>query len=288
MRHPFLLVLLFAFLTVACEQQRDRNGILSERAMVDVLYDYQLALALASEQTAEGKLAETEYRYTQAVFRKHMITDQEFQLSLAHYARDPKTMLDITKRVTRRFEEQGGISGTNDPFASAGIAQDTVVLYRNAGGVVLSANGHTSHSVNIPVGSNLNADRLVVSFLARWICREGIKSGAVLITANFDNDSIAQRSESIREYGYTQGITIAVPDGRRVKNVTIDFVQSAQWSKNQQVLAIDDIALRAIVAQKPAASPAPAEAPKSVKSDSADTAAPDTTKPAPVDSTKKK
>lgn len=245
------ITLTLALLCVACQQQRDRNGILSERAMVDVLYDYQLALALASEETEQGKQAETEYRYTQAALRKHQISDQEFQLSIAHYARDPKTMLDITKRVTERFEVQGGTMHTDRTITDDGMPQDTLVLYRNVGGALLTANGRNNYSVNIAVAQNIDADRLLVSFTARWLYREGVKSGAVFVTTRFDNDSIGQCQESVREYGFSQGVTVPVPVGRRVKSVTLDFVQSAQWARTQQILALDDIALRAIVATRP-------------------------------------
>lgn len=274
--------LILALICVACQQQRDRNGILSERAMVDVLYDYQLALALAAEEAEQGKQAETEYRYTQAVLRKHQITDQEFQLSIAHYARDPKTMLDITKRVTKRFEEQGGTMGDAGSTAEDGIAHDTLILYRNIGGIVLTANGHNRHSVSISVPQNVETGRLVISFVARWIYREGVKSGGVLVTTQFDNDSTACIQEGIREYGFTQGITIPVPPGRRAKTVTLDFVQNAQWSKTQQVLALDDVALRAIVAARPKqAAPAPTksnEPAQPVKDDSVKPTAADTAK----------
>lgn len=244
MRHPHLLVLLLALLAVACQKQRDRNGILSERAMVDVLYDYQLAMALAAEDTPEGKLAETEYRYTQAVFRKHSITDQEFQLSVAHYARDPKTMLDITKRVTRRFEEQGDLAAAIP--TPDGQQHDTLVLYRNTGGAVLTANGHNRHTTTIAIPSKPTIDQLLVSFRSRWISREGLKSATVLVTTTFDNDSTARRVEAVREYGTSQGITVPVPPGRKAQTLTLHFLLAAPYSKVQNVVALDDVALRAI------------------------------------------
>lgn len=243
------IAIVFAILSVGCQQQRDRNGILSERAMVDVLYDYQLALALAAEDTDEGKLAETEYRYTQAVFRKHQITDQEFQLSIAHYARDPRMMLDITKSVTKRFEEQGEQYAQN-VATEEGAKHDTVVLYRRMGGVVLTANGHNRHSVSINVPKNINSDHLLVSYRARWIYREGVKAGTLIITTEYDNDSTARRVEPVREYGLSQGVSLLVPQGRRITTVKLDFIQGARWAKFQQVLSLDNIALRAIVAKK--------------------------------------
>lgn len=235
--------------TLGCQQQRDRNGILSERAMVDVLYDYQMAMALAAEETEQGKLAETEYRYTQAVLRKHMLTDQEFQLSIAHYARDPKMMLDITKRVTKRFEEQTDFAATGADGDSFTYSADTVLLYRNMGSILLTANGHNRASIEVPVSQKVKADRIFVSFISRWLSQEPVKNGSVIITTQFDNDSTARRAEAIREYNRTQGISVPVPDGRHVKTITVDFLQSGRWSKLEQVLSLDDVALRAIVAK---------------------------------------
>ena len=74
--------------------------------MADVLYDYQLAVAMADEDGDLRKMAEKEYLYTQAVYRKYGITESQFNLSIAHYARNPKTLLAITEVVSKRYAEE--------------------------------------------------------------------------------------------------------------------------------------------------------------------------------------
>ncbi|MBR2863512.1 MAG: DUF4296 domain-containing protein, partial [Bacteroidaceae bacterium] len=78
-------ILLFSFfvagLLFSCKPGRP-DGILSERKMENVLYDYHIAKALAqrSGDSIEQKLS----LYTQAVFQKHKVTEAVFDSSLRY------------------------------------------------------------------------------------------------------------------------------------------------------------------------------------------------------------
>lgn len=214
--------------------------------MVDVLYDYQLAVALSNETPADGKLAEQEYKYTHAVFAKHKITEDEFNLSIAHYARDPKVMLEITKKVSDRLTEE--VQKSQDEAAKQeqerfAAQTDTVIVWENRGGTILSANGRNTFEQTIAGKRIPKCDRLLLGYSASWVYREGSKNGSVVMTVTFDNDSTCVTTDNIREYERSQGMSVNVPKERKVKEVKVLFYQSAWWKKYPQIMSLTDLSL---------------------------------------------
>lgn len=210
--------------------------------MVDVLYDYQLALSLANENAKDGNLAELEYRYTQAVFRKHKIKSDEFDLSLAHYARNSKQMLDITNKVSKRLSDD--VENSKDMHTTPnGVKTDTTVIWENRKGILLTANGRNHHMISLDGSQVIKCDRLMFGFKSSWLSQEGNKTGCVILSVKFDNDSTASRNDMIRQYDKSQGVSITIPEGRKVKDVKVYLHQSGRWFRNPQVLSISDLAL---------------------------------------------
>ncbi len=240
----YIFAFVFLLLCTACAK-KDRNGILSERAMVDVLYDYQLALALADNSTKTSEAAQNEYLYTKAVFKKHEITEEEFNLSVAHYARDPKKMLAITKKVSEKLSNEVSKTQGNmeDSFNGTRLSSDTVVVWQSNSDIVLSANGDNYHEFNIP-GKNIGSgDRLVFGFKSNWAYREGSKNGYFVMRVIYDNDSVAVKTDAIREFGSSQGFGIPLSKTRKVKNVNVQLYQIAGWRTYPQILYLRDFVL---------------------------------------------
>lgn len=213
--------------------------------MVDILYDYQMAMALASENAEQGKLAETEYRYANAVFKKHGITDEDFNLSVAHYARDPKQMLAITDKVSARLSsemEQTELKHDDDNLMP-NERLDTVVVWEDRAGTILTANYNNLYSFSLSGEKFASCERVVFGSRTKWIYREGMKSGTVILSVTFDNDSVGRQQSPMRDYDRSQGLSVTVPEGRRVKKVDVNVYQNARWQKYPQVLSLGDLSL---------------------------------------------
>lgn len=241
-------------LVTSCSQQRDRNGILTEKAMVDVLYDYQLAISLSNENHNDSTHAATEYRYVQAVFAKHGIDEDVFNLSVAHYARNPKQLLEITQKVSERLmaEVENDHQKRDETISKAQDAQksDTTIVWTNRPGAVLSANGDNILNINLSGKQIPKADQYMIGFKSSWVYREGGKMVALVVTSTYDNDSVSVRTESIREYDHSQGVSVYVPEKRRLKQINISFYQSASWQKYPQILSLSDIVVWGITNKK--------------------------------------
>lgn len=252
----YILSLVAVLLLTACQQQRGRNGILAEKAMTDVLYDYQMAMALASEDAKDDNLAELEYRYTHAVFTKHHITADEFRLSVAHYARDPKQFLAITEAVSKRFE-QSLSAETQNVGGDAGegsVRGDTIVIWEDREGFSLTANAVNRRSIDIPAKNLKPCDRILFGVDPAWHKGCDTKAMGVALSVTFDNDSTAVHTESVSDYTTNRGIGVSVPKGRKVKAVNVQIYQSARWGEKPQVLCLTNLALWGIKSNDPQSS----------------------------------
>lgn len=246
--------ILFAFLMLlllpSCKEQRDRNGVLSESVMVDALYDYQLAIALANEDAkGKDKEAEVEYRYTNAVLKKYGLTAEEFNLSIAHCARDPKQLLSITEKVSKRFSEEQSIQ-TDDDSQIPSVGRDTTIVWQQRRGFILSANNVHRVHLPLPVKHIKSDSKILFGFKSRWIYREGNKQCTILLAVTFDNDSTAYKTSVVRDYMDAQGVSINVPPSRRVKKLDASLYQSATWQQTPQILCVNDLSLVSISNKK--------------------------------------
>ena len=252
--HTLKAVILPAILlmaAVACERKGVHN-IIPERTMSDVLYDYQLAVALADAEMDNKQVAEKEYLYTQAVFRKYGITAEEFDLSVAHYARDPKTMLKITDKVCERYSEEireGTDREKDEETLQRGVRYDTVMVWKLHHDVMLSAAGRNRYEVEIPHKQLKRGARLMVGFNTSWAYREGSKQGYYQIAVTYANDSTYTQGQEIREYDAKQGLSVFLSDHYDVRRVSLYIYQDAQWRPFPQMLCLNNLRAWSITSQ---------------------------------------
>ena len=100
------LLLLSAFailLLMGCKPSRPA-GIIGPGEMEDILVDYHLAQGMA-ESTSDSRES-TNFRFIQAVFRKHGVTEAEFDSSMVYYSSDAKQLADIYNNVTARVDAE--------------------------------------------------------------------------------------------------------------------------------------------------------------------------------------
>lgn len=248
-----LLFGIVVLLVASCAKKRGRNGVLSEKAMADVLYDYNIANGLASNIASGDSAAIMQYKYTQAVFAKHGITAAEFEMSMAHYARDPKTLAalskDVEERLNKEIEEDQRIQETerNENFAQQ---TDTISAWENRKGVLLSANGNNEYT-HVVRGKDLQGgNRLIFSVRSNWVYKEGGRVGVMVMSLTYDNDSVDIHTEVIRDSSRPHSVFVTVPEKRKVKEARLQVVQSAGWKKEPQYLSLRDMVLWSIKTKK--------------------------------------
>lgn len=98
-------------LTLSCKPSKPK-GVLSEGRMAAVLVDFHLAQGMAEGQESTEELR---YAYTQAVFRKHRITEAEFDSSMIYYCEHAEDLNRIYDVVMRRIEANAVVMGVEAP-----------------------------------------------------------------------------------------------------------------------------------------------------------------------------
>ena len=87
----------------ACDVERP-NAVLSDAVMEDVLYDYHIAKAFG-EQTSRNE----NYKrvlYVDYVYKKHGITEAQFDSSMVWFSRHPDVLSEIYRKVTERLRAE--------------------------------------------------------------------------------------------------------------------------------------------------------------------------------------
>lgn len=132
----YFIIALFAI--IACEKRND--NILSAGKMTDVLYDYHLAQGMIESLNPDDreKMAQA---YIDAVYKKHNITEAEFDSSLLWYNRNTKELKKIYETLQERFTENNQQialqSGSNEMLTINSANGDTTNIWNASEMVVL-------------------------------------------------------------------------------------------------------------------------------------------------------
>jgi len=129
-----LLWLLSLCMLTACKPKLP-SGVISEGKMEKVLYDYHMAqgIAEAAPISEDRSVDQMRYEYHQAVFRKHGITQAQFDTSMVFYCSDTERLTRIYRHVQERLSRDadalGVASGPRDIYAGLTATGDTANVW---------------------------------------------------------------------------------------------------------------------------------------------------------------
>lgn len=118
-------------------------GVMSERKMERVLYDFHLAQGMTEHVPRQNGQDYESMRYElhQAVFRKHGITQEDFDRSMTYYLSDMDKMYTIYKHLSDRLEREaealGVAAGPRDLYAQLTSFGDTANVWADRSMFVL-------------------------------------------------------------------------------------------------------------------------------------------------------
>ena len=193
---------LVVLLLFGCKPSRP-SGVLSESKMENVMVDYHLAQGMAE---AAGDNADVlRYKYIQAVFRKHHITEATFDSSLIYYSANAEKFVQIYKKVTRRVEAQATIMGvdaqaTQDQYANLTALGDTANIWTDLKHHVLQINPLDNlYNFRMMADSSFHAgDRFMWRFNTFSKSEKLVYDAFALFMVEYENDSIGSVSRQIR------------------------------------------------------------------------------------------
>lgn len=189
------LLLFFFCVTVllSCKPGRP-SGVLSEDKMEDILVDYHLALAAA--ETQSGDLQENRYLLTQAVLRKHRVSEARFDTSLVYWCQHSERFYDISANVSQRLsymvEEEGVDRQEKNAYSYLATEGDTANVWNLRDHVVLLPNRvENIYSFAIDADSTyLPGDNFMWAFNTIFVSNYTNGEVFALLSVHFDNDSI--------------------------------------------------------------------------------------------------
>lgn len=118
------------FLLVSCKPGTPDN-VLSQSKMEAILYDYHLSQGAAA--CVEGDKETLRYQYSEAVFKKHGITRQQFDSSMEWYCAHSELLHKMYERLNARFDSEAkglgvGVSET-ELYANMSEIGDTANIW---------------------------------------------------------------------------------------------------------------------------------------------------------------
>ena len=197
-----IIFLLLTFLLYACSPSLPK-GILGEKKMTDVLVDYHLAQGMAEAQGENQDVAR--YKYIQAVFRKHHITEAEFDSSMVYYSGRAEVFTQIYKNVVTRVQAQAERMGIeaeagHDQFASVSSEGDTANIWLGKDFACIVPNKVQSiYTFQQKADSTFRpGDSFIWRFQSQFIARSMRNEAVAQLVFYYETDTVASVTELIR------------------------------------------------------------------------------------------
>lgn len=240
-----LLIIAFCVTVLACKDGVG-EGVIERELMTDILFDYHLALAVNNNLMKENyERALTE----QYVFRKHGITEAQFDSSMVWYTRHTQILVEMYKQVSDRMkEEQLGVDkliSIRDQRPMTSASGDTVDVWAWRRMVRLSqACLDNVYSFVLPSDSNFHAtDSLVWEVNCRLLPENQKKSDAKVLMQMFvryEPDTVKNAIAEISLSG-RKNITVQCDGVNRIKEVCGMLILQAD--STERVAVVDSIRL---------------------------------------------
>ncbi len=163
--------------------------------MEDILVDYHLVRALAhNTDVPYDSIPIFQARCLQSVFRKHGITQEEFDSSMVYYYTRADRFQDVYKRVAARLEERALILGATEgeigKYASLNATGDTANIWADRTRMAMMPTPPFNRwDFRLEVDSTYQrGDSFLLQFMSDYIYQDGSKNGVVYLACTYEDD----------------------------------------------------------------------------------------------------
>lgn len=201
---PALLCSLLVMVLTSCKPSTP-HGVMSESKLEDVLYDYNLALAMADNEPAKTQDEREQYRYqyVQKVFERYGITEEYFDSTMVWYSAEGERLQKIFVRINERFDAEAKSLGVDlsetEIYANYTADGDTANVWN--GDRILYLSNYQPDNVkviNLPVDSTyLPGDTYKFSFNAHFLPSQGMHSAYVMFSVYYKDKSVRSQVQTI-------------------------------------------------------------------------------------------
>ena len=197
-------LILLTSLLVACSPSRPR-GILSESKMTDILVDFHLAQGMAEAQGENSEV--TRYKFIQAVFKKHHVTEAQFDSSMVYWSGRSEDFIDIYENVVNRVQAQAERMGlelaqanNQDRFATLTSEGDTANIWLGKDFTCVVANPvQCVYSFTMKADSTFKpGDSFIWRFKTQFVGRSMNNEAIALLNFYYDTDTVVCVTDLLR------------------------------------------------------------------------------------------
>ena len=244
---------LFAFflfcilmLVSACSMKRPRT-VLSNQKMSEVLYDYHLTKAIISNRNVTNE--EERQAYMNDLFRKHGITEAEFDSSLVWFSGNPDELVKLYEQITQRMGRENillsrRIDERNSLLVAAMDGDSVDIWPERRFWRMTDKSLENLLSFNVKADNYFqHTDTLKWQMDFHFVNGEPRKSEAPLVTLQvwFDKDSMIYVRNSVTANG-VQTLALANDTLGKIQNVQGSIYIPRQRTSNNLIL-VDGITL---------------------------------------------
>lgn len=172
------------------------SEIIQPDDMEDILYDYQLADAMAQQSS---DYAYNQVLYREAVLKKYGITSAEFDSSMVYYTRHTESLHKIYENLSERLRNEALALGASESevnrYSSISSNGDTANVWNGNKSILLMPTApYNEYSFDIVTDTTYrDGDSFLLTFRCNYIFQEGMRDGVALLAVRYANDSVATR-----------------------------------------------------------------------------------------------
>ena len=259
-RSPFLvprlsILLLISLFIVSCKPTVPRE-IIQPDEMAEILYDYHLADAMATEQESDNRAYDSRL-YRLAALKKHGVTEADFDSSMVYYTRHADRLHSIYQKVAERMEKEATALGAtiSDLNRKAGVEGEAMNVWPGEHSLVLMPlplYDHVQYRVEADTAFH-RGERFTLSFDTEFLFQEGSRNGIAQLVVRFKNDSVASRVMHISSHGHYD-LEILDKGKRGVDAVEALFYIGTNQNATQttlKLMMVDNIKLLKVKMEEP-------------------------------------
>lgn len=208
MRKVYTYTLLFftLFGIISCQVERPQT-VLSDNKMEEVLYDYHIAKAMGEKISQQEKYKRI--LYVENVFRKHNITQADFDTSMAWFSRNPEIIHQIYENVKNKLkihkDEINELLALQENKSSMTPEGDSVNIWNKQNTYLLTSMPLNNRlNFSIPYDPNFHQRDSLKWYINFHFIKEYPDTTSAPIMAMqivYRNDSIKALSRKIKENG---------------------------------------------------------------------------------------
>ena len=232
---------MFAFVTLllSCKPQVPGKYIQPDD-MEDILFDYHIAMGMVSDNDTNDF---QKRMYEASVFKKHGVTEAEFDSSLVYYTRHADRFQTIYENLSKRLSDEAvslGVAASDvSNFGENTASGDTANVWQESSSLVLATlEPHNVESFHIMADSAYHkGDRIILSFDTQFIFQDGYKDGVAMLAVRLSNDSIVTRVLHISESTHYD-ISISDDENSGIKEIRGFISLQNQANSSQTTLKL--------------------------------------------------